>query len=159
MTYTTMEAILEKPSRRDQQVASASLFRFTNAINQKQPHHKPAHLVEIRLRESDEVITIPRKALELLQFILSAMAEGKAVSLVPSDSELSTQQAADLLNVSRPHLVKLLEQGALPFKKVGSHRRVRLEDVAAYETKQAKQRKQQLQFLAQQAQELNLGYE
>lgn len=159
--HTTMEAILEKPSLRDQQVASASLFHFTNAIDQKQPHHKPAHLVEIRLVESEEVITIPRKAFELLRFILSAMAEGKAVSLIPSDSDsdLSTQQAADLLNVSRPHLVKLLEQGALPFKKVGSHRRVRLEDVAAYEAKQAKQRKQRLQFLAHQAQELNLGYE
>jgi excisionase family DNA binding protein len=152
-----MEAMLEKPTLRDQQVASASLpyFATFNKVIQK----KRSNLVEIRLQENDEAVIIPRKALELLQFILSSMAEGKAVSLIPSDSELSTQQAADMLNVSRPHLVKLLEQGVIPFKKVGSHRRVQLEHLVSYERQQAKQRHQHLQFLAQQAQELNLGYE
>lgn len=152
--YPTMEAILEKPSLRDQQVASNSLVRFTSALPKTRSHQ-----VTIRLQESEESIVIPRKALEFLGFILSSMAQGKAVSLIPSDSEVSTQQAADMLNVSRPHLVKLLEKGALPFKKVGSHRRILLEDVLQYEAQQTKQRHHQLELLAQQAQELQLGYE
>jgi excisionase family DNA binding protein len=86
------------------------------------------------------------------------MAEGKSLTLIPSDSEVSTQQAADILNVSRPHLVKLLEKGYIPFKKVGSHRRIELKDIVTYEEKQKKNRKDQLDFLSRQAQELNLGY-
>ncbi|MBD2769823.1 helix-turn-helix domain-containing protein [Hymenobacter sp. BT664] len=152
-----MEAILEKPSLQDQRVASASLPYF-DAFH-KRGLKKGGDLVELRLQEHDEAVTIPRKALELLKFILLSMAEGKAVSLIPSDSELSTQQAADMLNVSRPHLVKLLEQGAIPFKKVGSHRRVQLEHLLSYEQQQAQQQRQHLQFLVQQAQELNLGYQ
>lgn len=151
-----MEAILEKPSRLEQQMASNSLDNIARAFEKKGPVRDG---VTIRIQESSTDITIPRKALELLQFILSSMAQGKAVSLIPSDSEVTTQQAADMLNVSRPHLVKLLEQGALPFKKVGSHRRILLEDLLAYEAKQARQREHQLQLLADQAQELNLGYE
>jgi excisionase family DNA binding protein len=152
-----MEAILEKPSLQDQRAAIASLPYF-DTFHKRAPQ-KRSHLVKLRLQENDEAVTIPRKALELLEFILLSMAEGKAVSLIPSDSELSTQQAADMLNVSRPHLVKLLEQGAIPFKKVGSHRRVQLEHLLNYEQQQSQQRQEHLQFLAQQAQELNLGYE
>ncbi len=149
-----MEAILERPSLRDQKVAGASLMHFAQAVKKKR-----SEAVTIRLQESEVAITIPRKALELLEFILVSMAQGKALSLIPSDSELSTQQAADMLNISRPHLVKLLEHGALPFKKVGSHRRIQLADLLAYEVQQATQQAQHLHFLAQQAQELNLGYE
>ncbi len=152
----TMEAILEKPSLRDQKVARASLYNFALAFAKNGPEREG---VKIRIQESGTDITVPRKALELLQFILSSMAQGKAVSLIPSDSEVTTQQAADMLNVSRPHLVKLLEQGALPHKKVGSHRRILLEDLLAYEAKQAKIREHQLQLLAEQAQEFNMGYE
>ncbi|NJM25300.1 MAG: helix-turn-helix domain-containing protein [Bacteroidia bacterium] len=87
------------------------------------------------------------------------MAEGKSISVVPSDSEVSTQQAADILNVSRPHIVKLLEQGAIPFKKVGSHRRILFEDLIAYNEKFQEVRNEKLKSLAKQAQMLNLGYE
>ncbi len=86
------------------------------------------------------------------------MAEGKTVSIVPSDSELSTQQAADMINVSRPHLIKLLESKQIPFKKVGSHRRVILMDIMEYQDQIVKQREDQLDFLSNQAQDLNLGY-
>lgn len=115
--------------------------------------------VTIQIQENHQAITLPRKALELLSFILSNMARGKTVSLIPSDSEVSTQQAADWLRVSRPHLVKLLGQGAIPFKKVGTYRRILLDDLLAYEAGQKQQRKKHLQRLAQRAQELNLGYE
>jgi excisionase family DNA binding protein len=87
------------------------------------------------------------------------MAEGKSASLIPSDSEVNTKQAADMLNVSRPHIVKLLEEGKIPFRKVGSHRRVLLEDLMKYDAEMKGQRTKSLEFLAKQAQDLNLGYE
>lgn len=149
-----MQAVLEKPTLQDQKVASESLFSFTAAIAKKSSDR-----VKIKIQESGEFITIPKKALHLLSYILTNMAEGKAISLIPSDSEVSTQQAADMLNVSRPHLVKLLEQGSIPFKKVGSHRRIMLEDLLKYEAGLKAQRSKSLQFLAEQAQDLDLGYE
>lgn len=115
--------------------------------------------VSIQIQQSSFSVTIPAKALHLLAVILSSMAQGKAVSLIPSSSEVSTQQAADLLGVSRPHVVKLLEKGVIPHKKVGSHRRILLEDLLAYEAQQKELRKERLQFLAGQAQDLNMGYD
>lgn len=149
-----MEAVLERPTPQEQKVASESLFSFTAAVAKRSSDE-----VKIKIQESGEFITIPKKALQLLSFILSNMAEGKAISLIPSDSEVTTQQAADMLNVSRPHIVKLLEQGTIPFKKVGSHRRILLEDIFRYEAEQKERRKENLRFLAEQAQALNLGYE
>jgi excisionase family DNA binding protein len=152
-----MEAIIERPTRQDQLIASLSLDNITKT--KAAIAATASEAVNIKLQESEEIITVPKKALELLFYILSNMAEGKAISLIPSDSEVSTQQAADMLHVSRPHIVKLLEQGSIPFKKVGSHRRILLEDLLKYDQDLKKQREKSLQFLAQQAQELNLGYE
>ena len=149
-----MEAVIEKPTLQDQRVARESLSLVTQALTQKQSEG-----VSIQLQQGSFSVVIPAKALHLLAIILSNMAQGKAISLVPSDSELSTQQAAQMLNVSRPHVVKLLEEGTIPFKKVGTHRRVLLEDLLAYQAGQQQIRNEQLQFLAQQAQELGLGYE
>lgn len=115
--------------------------------------------VDILIQETGTVITIPKKALQLLFAVIQNMADGQPVSIVPSNTELSTQQAADMLNVSRPHLVKLLGKGEIPFKKVGSHRRVLLKDLVDYEQKLAEEREKQLEFLSKQAQDLNLGYE
>ncbi len=149
-----MEAILETPTPHEQRVARESLFGFTTALAER-----TSDSISIQIQVSQQSFTIPTKALELLSFILSSMAQGKAISLVPSDAELTTQQAADMLNVSRPHLVKLLEQGAIPFKKTGSHRRILLNDLLTYEAQHKANRKANLQFLAEQAQDLNLGYE
>ena len=79
-----------------------------------------------------EELTLPRSALRLLMSVLAELGQGNSVALTPIRAELTTQQAAELLGVSRPHLVKLLEQGALPFRKVGAHRRVKFSDLAAY---------------------------
>ncbi|WP_162055942.1 helix-turn-helix domain-containing protein [Pontibacter pamirensis] len=155
-----MEAVIERPTIQDQEVASKSLIGFRKAIKGRKLASKgKSNVVRIKVQESEEYITLPKKALELLSYILSNMAEGKAISLIPSESEVSTQQAADMLNVSRPHVVKLLEKGAIPFKKIGSHRRILLEDLLKYEAELKEQRSRNLQFLAEQAQELNLGYE
>ncbi len=96
----------------------------------------------------------------LLFTILDNMADGNSFALFLSDNnaEISTQQGADLLGVSRPHLVSLLEKGEIPFHKVGTHRRIQLKDLIAYDKKIKKNRTDKLDFLADQAQELNLGY-
>lgn len=154
-----MEAIVERPTLQDQQVARESLPFFTEAIAQKESEGISIQIQDGSSQAKSFSVTIPAKALHLLAVILSSMAEGKAISLIPSDSEVSTQQAADILNVSRPHVVKLLEEGTIPFKKIGSHRRILLEDLLAYANQQKETRKEQLQFLTQQAQALNLGYE
>lgn len=149
-----METVVERPTLKDQQVARESLPLFTKAIAQKESEQS-----SIQIQANSLSINIPIKALHLLAVILSRMAQGKSISLIPSDSEISTQQAAAILNVSRPHVVKLLEEGVIPFKKVGSHRRILLKDVLVYANQQKETRKESLQFFTQQAQELNLGYE
>ena len=86
------------------------------------------------------------------------MAEGKSIALMPMDTEVTTQQAAEILNVSRPHVIKLLEKGEIPYKKVGSHRRILLQEVLAYESEIKLKRRKKLNKLAEEAQKLNLGY-
>lgn len=152
-----MEAVIQKTSRKEQEIASKSIFHLVNtaaAISRQK-----AEGVKIKIQETGEFVTVPTKALDLLFYILNNMAEGKSISLVPSDSEITTQQAADMLNVSRPHIVKLLEDGIIPHKKVGSHRRILLEDLIEYDRKLKEQRDASLKFLAEQAQDLKLGYE
>lgn len=104
-------------------------------------------------------IELPTSALRLLVDVLSELAEGNAVKVVPVHAELTTQEAADLLNVSRPHLVSLLEGGGLPFHKTGKHRRVRFEDLMVYKTRRDEASAAAMAELAAQAQELKLGYE
>lgn len=74
-------------------------------------------------------VELPTSALRLLVDILAELAEGNAVEVVPVRAELTTQEVTDMLNLSRPHLVKLLEEGALPFHRAGKHRRVRFADL------------------------------
>lgn len=106
-----------------------------------------------------EVIEVPAFALRLLAEILKELALGNAVKVVPVHSELTSQEGADLLNVSRPHLVKLLEEGALPFTKTGRHRRIKFADLMAYKKQRDHMSSVAMDELAAQAQELELGYE
>ncbi|MCC7494911.1 MAG: helix-turn-helix domain-containing protein [Fimbriimonadaceae bacterium] len=95
-------------------------------------------------------------AVRLLTQALAQMAEGHAVTLLPLDAELSTQQAADLLGVSRPYLVKLLEEGRIPFRKVGAHRRVRAAALRDYLADYQRQGLEALAAITSEAQRMGL---
>jgi excisionase family DNA binding protein len=105
---------------------------------------------------SGEEIELPHSVFEVLVRVVHEMARGNAVRVLPVHAELTTQQAAELLNVSRPFLVGLLEEGEIPFRKVGSHRRVRLDDLLVYKDRRDRERKIALNELASESQELGL---
>jgi excisionase family DNA binding protein len=104
-------------------------------------------------------VEVPTSALRLLVDILSELSNGNAVRVVPIHAELTTQEAADLLNVSRPHLVKLLEEGVLPHHKTGRHRRVRLVNLMRFKSQRDRASEIAMEDLAKQAQELEIGYQ
>jgi excisionase family DNA binding protein len=103
-------------------------------------------------------LILPRQALALLRDLLVEMAQGNAVTIVPTHAELTTQEAANILNVSRPHLVKLLEDGVLPFSKTGTHRRIRYQDLMAFRDQREIESKEALDDLVAQAQDQDMGY-
>ncbi|SDU31353.1 helix-turn-helix domain-containing protein [Geopseudomonas guangdongensis] len=108
--------------------------------------------------QRSHTVELPVFALRLLDEILGELAMGNAVKVVPIHAELTTQEAADLLNVSRPHLVKLLDESAIPHTKVGRHRRVKFADLMAYKQRRDAESRQAMDELAAQAQELGMGY-
>jgi excisionase family DNA binding protein len=112
----------------------------------------------LRGASSEETIELPAIAVDLLMDLLRQLAAGNAVTLIPIHAELTTQNAADLLGVSRPFLVKQLEDGALPFRKVGRHRRVLFKDLMAYKQAMNNDRRAALDALSKQAQDLDMGY-
>ena len=105
-----------------------------------------------------EAIDVPAAALRALKLVAEGMSGGLALSLIPYGKELTTQEAADLLHVSRPHLVKQLEEGRIPHHRVGTHRRVRLEDVLAYAADRTERRREELRELTRLSQEAEGGY-
>jgi excisionase family DNA binding protein len=115
--------------------------------------------MRLRVVEPDgngETVAIPVAAFRLLVTILAQMANGNAVRLIPHQAELTTQEAADLLNMSRPYLVRLLDSGRIPFHRVGTHRRVLFRDVMDYKAEHRRARKGALDRLSGLDQELGL---
>ena len=141
------------PTPRDAAIARSSgqvLSRYTGM-------DRPLKL-RVRDSEQEQPIELPAGAVELLMHVLEAMAAGQGVTLIPQSAELTTVQAADVLNVSRPFLIKLLDQKAIPHRKVGKHRRIRMEDVMAYKNAIDREREQVLEQLTREAQAHDMGY-
>lgn len=101
-------------------------------------------------------IRLPHSVLKVLVEVVHEMARGNAVRVMPIHAELTTQQAAELLNVSRPFLVSLLEQGEIGYRKVGTHRRILLEDLLVYKDRRDRERLSALDELAKEDQRLGL---
>ena len=141
------------PSPADAEVARASSERLAAFLHRDRPL-----TLSVAGAHGHEAVELPASIGPLLMEILQDIAAGRGVAVLCQDAELTTQQAADFLNVSRPFLVGLLEEGTVPFRKVGTHRRVRLDDVLRYKNETDAARRRALDELAADAQELDMGY-
>ncbi len=142
---------INKPSKDEQKLAIESYDALASVIEQLKSENP-----EIEIEETQERIKIPLSALKFLGEILKAMSQGKPFSLVPVATEVTTQKAAEILGCSRPHLVKLLEEGQIEFTKVGKHRRVKFEDVMNHRKKMKKTQKQNIIDIMKSDEELGL---
>ncbi|HVM79004.1 MAG TPA: helix-turn-helix domain-containing protein [Stellaceae bacterium] len=149
-----MNALLDRPETVVPSEADRKLATESSRILSRR--HAEAEL-RIRLDNGD-VLTLPRAAARLLSHLLTEMSHGNAVTLIPVHAELTTQEAADYLNVSRPFLVSLLERKSIPFRKVGTHRRIRFHDLQEYKRRIDRERGAALDELTEQAQKLKMGY-
>lgn len=132
---------IKRPSKKDQEIAMASYGQLS-AVLKGISSEKSG--VEIEIEETKERIIIPASALKLLSELLKNMSKGLPFSLVPVAMEVTTQKAAEILGVSRPYLVKLLEEGKIEFTKVGRHRRLKIEDVMDYKKKMKQEQRRRL---------------
>lgn len=96
-----------------------------------------------------EAVILPASAFDALRLVVRWMAEGRTINLVPSGSTISTQQAADMLGVSRPHVVRLLDKGEMMFDQPGVHRRIPVEEVIAYRERRRTERRAGLQRIGE----------
>ncbi|MDY6785409.1 MAG: helix-turn-helix domain-containing protein [Cyanobacteriota bacterium] len=137
------------------------LYRQTQSVlASRLKTNRQTHRFKIAEEDGNEqAIVIPADALQFVADILSQMAQGNAIALIPVRAELTIQEAADILNVSRPFVVKLIESGEIPCRKVGKHCRIRFADLMEYKQQSYIKQMQALDELAAQAQELNMGYE
>jgi len=142
---------MSRPSKMEQKAAIKSYSTLVAALT-----HIKKEETEIEIEETQDKIVIPSRALQLLGDILKAMSEGKYISIVPVATEVTTQKAAEILSCSRPHLVKLLEDGEIDFVKVGKHRRIMFEDVLRYKQKMKEEQKKHIIDMMNQDEELGL---
>ncbi len=135
------------PTEKDTELAAAASRTLARTTNK-----------ELRVRLNDVELELPKAVSTLIYHILTEMGKGNAITVIPIHAELTTQEAADLLNISRPHLIRLLEDKKIPFHKVGTHRRIKFTDLQNYRSNFNSAREDAMQELAEQAQELGMGY-
>lgn len=148
-------ALLEpvQPGEEDAATANVAVERVTAYLTR---HPDGPSQVRLVVEDDGEELVVPRAAVELLARVLAHMAAGQGVSVVPAHAELTTQQAADLLNVSRPHLIGLLEAGEISYRKVGKHRRVRASSLLEYMRADDRRRRAAADELSALTQEMGL---
>jgi len=131
-------------------VSGQSLARFVQ-------RHKP---LSLKLKEAgqEQPIELPAGAVAVLMDVLEAMAAGRGVTIIPENAELTTVEAAGILNVSRPYLIKLLDEKVIPHRLVGKHRRILIDDVMAYKERIDAAREDVLAQLTADAQENDMAY-
>lgn len=139
------------PSARDRTIAREASAGLAQLAQLETP-------LTLELPHNRQPVDLPAAAIGPLRDILDAIAAGLRVEVISERAELTTVQAAKVLNVSRPFLVNLLDEGAIPHRKVGTHRRVLLEDVLAYKERDDREREAILDQLAREAQEQGMGY-
>src|SRR5215217_1866715 len=126
-----------RPDAAEIQSADAALRRVKRYLSM----HADERAIRVVVGgDPDDTLSLPRGAVELLARVLAHMAAGQAVSVVPAHAELTTQKAADLLNVSRPYLIGLLDAGEIEYRKVGKHRRVRVDSLLNYKRRDDQKR-------------------
>jgi excisionase family DNA binding protein len=140
-----------EPGAMDAQVAARAVSRIKDYLMR---HPDKVVIPVAGELGGEDALVLPREAVGLLAYILAQAAEGRGVSVIPSNAELTTQQAADMLNVSRPFLIKLLEAGTIPYRMVGKHRRITAEALMAYKRRDDQQRRTAADDLAALGQEL-----
>ena len=136
----------------------ASLARSAYQVLSTHSGRKVPLRLSLRDNGDAQSIDLPVSAVDLLMDALKAIAGGRGVVLIPENSELTTEQAAKFLNVSRPFVIKLLDQNAIPHRRVGKHRRIRVEDVMAYKDAIDVERQRILEQLTREGQVDDMGY-
>jgi excisionase family DNA binding protein len=142
-----------RPGDADAEMASRAARRISDYLLA----HPGTEPVRIRGElAGDDALVVPRTAAVVFAQILALLATGQGVEVIPDSAELTTQQAADFLNVSRPYLIRLLEADEIPYRKVGTHRRIRFEDLREYRRRDDLKRRQAADGLTQLSEELGL---
>lgn len=139
----------------EQQAQVAALSRAIEGMVQGRKRRAPKCQL---VGPNGETISIPESVFYVLKRVAEVMARGDSITVVPVGKEVTTQQAADLLNVSRQYLVRLLDEGRIPFRKTGKHRRLRIEDVLSFKEKRDKDRRAGLRELSRLTQDFG-GYD
>ncbi len=149
----TIERVHEQlPDQETVRLARAGASELERLLN------KLPDMDKTSIKLDGQEVVLPRGALVLLRDLLAGMSQGAAFAIAPLHAEMTTQQAADYLNVSRPYLITLLEKGELRYTKVGTHRCLRFRDVVAYKNEIRQQSSDAMDELVKIAQENNLGY-
>jgi excisionase family DNA binding protein len=144
---------MENTSTTDQDLAKRSLKSFRKL---SKLYKNNAQSIEFAVKDSGTAFQLPVSALDSIETILKNLSEGKHSEILSENQYLTTQQAADYMDVSRPFVVRLLEDGKLPYKKVGRHRRVLFSELKNYEAKQQQITLENLKKLTEESQLLNL---
>ena len=140
-----MELIdIRRPTKEEQRAARESYEALVSSIEQLR-----TEMPEIEIEETEDKIRIPINALRFLASILKEISRGNPVSIVPIATEITTQAAAELLGCSRPHIVKLLEEGKIPYTTVGKHRRIKYEDLVTFKKEMKTKQRNKIQELMQ----------